>query len=58
MDLGALLAEYQHTVLGGGKESGVFIEHVAPHSAAALQGLENGDKIISLNNIQIKGLKV
>jgi S1-C subfamily serine protease len=54
---GLTLAEYQHAVLGGGKESGVFIEYVAPHSAAALQGLENGDKIISLNNIQVKRLK-
>ncbi|KAK2721760.1 tight junction protein ZO-2-like isoform X3 [Artemia franciscana] len=41
--------------LTGGNETGVFVSAVQPGSAASIQGLQAGDKILKVNGTDVKG---
>lgn len=41
--------------LAGGNEVGIFVTGVQPGSAAFLQGLQPGDKILKVNDIEMRG---
>lgn len=42
--------------LSGGNETGVFVTAVQPGSPASLQGLQPGDKILKVNDMDMKGV--
>lgn len=42
--------------LTGGNESGIFVTAVQPGSPASLQGLQPGDKILKVNDMDMKGV--
>ncbi|XP_033210026.1 tight junction protein ZO-2 isoform X3 [Belonocnema kinseyi] len=42
--------------LTGGNETGVFVTAVQPGSPASLQGLQPGDKILKVNDMDMKGV--
>ncbi|XP_029179116.1 tight junction protein ZO-2 isoform X3 [Nylanderia fulva] len=42
--------------LSGGNETGVFVTAVQPASPASLQGLQPGDKILKINDMDMKGV--
>ncbi|KAK0090827.1 hypothetical protein PV326_004008 [Microctonus aethiopoides] len=42
--------------LTGGNETGVFVTAVQPGSPASLQGLQAGDKILKVNDMDMKGV--
>ncbi|XP_024082403.1 tight junction protein ZO-1-like [Cimex lectularius] len=42
--------------LTGGNEVGIFVTAVQPGSPAALQGLQPGDKILKVNDMDLKGI--
>ncbi|XP_065338981.1 tight junction protein ZO-1-like isoform X6 [Cloeon dipterum] len=42
--------------LTGGNEAGIFVTAVQPGSPASLQGLQPGDKIIKVNETEVKGM--
>ncbi|BES91017.1 Tight junction protein [Nesidiocoris tenuis] len=42
--------------LTGGNEVGIFVTAVQPGSPAALQGLQPGDKILKVNDMDLKGV--
>lgn len=42
--------------LTGGNEVGIFVSAVQPGSAAADQGLQPGDKILKVNDLDMKGV--
>lgn len=42
--------------LTGGNEVGIFVCAVQPASAACLQGLTSGDKILKVNNTEMRGM--
>lgn len=42
--------------LAGGNETGVFVTAVQPASPASLQGLQPGDKILKVNDMDMKGV--
>lgn len=40
----------------GGNQTGIFVGYVQPDSAAAVQGVQVGDKIIKMNGMEMKGV--
>jgi tight junction protein 1 len=42
--------------LTGGNEAGIFVTAVQPGSPASLQGLQPGDKILKVNESDVKGM--
>jgi len=42
--------------LTGGNEAGIFVSAVQPGSPASLQGLQPGDKILKVNETDVKGM--
>ncbi|XP_076324782.1 tight junction protein ZO-1-like isoform X4 [Tachypleus tridentatus] len=42
--------------LTGGNEAGIFVTSVQPGSPASLQGLQSGDKVLKVNNKDMKGV--
>ncbi|XP_013775348.1 tight junction protein ZO-1-like [Limulus polyphemus] len=42
--------------LTGGNEAGIFVTSVQPGSPASLQGLQPGDKVLKVNNKDMKGV--
>ncbi|XP_076308955.1 tight junction protein ZO-3-like isoform X1 [Tachypleus tridentatus] len=40
----------------GGNEAGIFVTAVQPDSQASLQGLQPGDKVLKMNNKDMKGI--
>ena len=42
--------------LTGGNEVGIFVTAVQPGSPAAQQGLQPGDKILKVNDMDMKGV--